>query len=59
MGFPMVLATGYNLHCEWWEITVLLRKTFLIAALVLLPVSYAPLLGVLWRLVAQEWECNL
>ena len=38
-------TTGYNVHCEWWEITVLLRKTFLIGALVLLPVSYAPLLG--------------
>eukprot|EP00435_Cladocopium_sp_Y103_P073583 s631_g44.t1 len=37
------LIAGYNSHCEWWEITVLLRKTFLIGALVLLPVSYAPM----------------
>lgn len=37
------LIAGYNVHCEWWEITVLLRKTFLIGALVLLPVSYAPM----------------
>lgn len=37
------LIAGYNLHCEWWEITVLLRKTFLIGALVVLPVSYAPI----------------
>ena len=37
------LIAGYNEHCEWWEITVLLRKTFLIGSLVLLPVSYAPM----------------
>jgi len=37
------LIAGYYEHCEWWEITVLLRKTFLIGSLVLLPVSYAPM----------------
>eukprot|EP00438_Fugacium_kawagutii_P026377 Skav206098 [mRNA] locus=scaffold2150:323293:335747:- [translate_table: standard] len=36
------LVNGYAPHCEWWEITVLLRKTLLMGALVLLPVSYAP-----------------
>ena len=50
-------TTGYNVHCEWWEITVLLRKTFLIGALVLLPVSYAPLLGGGLGVFNRGW-CN-
>mmetsp|Transcript_106995 Transcript_106995/g.255385 ORF Transcript_106995/g.255385 Transcript_106995/m.255385 type:complete len:1231 (-) Transcript_106995:96-3788(-) len=37
------LIAGYSDHCEWWESTVLLRKALLTGAMVLLPVSYAPI----------------